>query len=222
LLAVNYAMEATLFDPAREEWTTIESMPLRFWETIPQTFASDSLTMVRMGSSFGVLDGTTWVAVPDPVMTWDYQYPYGQAVIADGWLYQVGNVVLRRHVPQVAGGGFQTESRIPLQTLLFDIPEGWIVRLLPGGSEGHAHFEATGNNARCVIDAMHSGEPPVTTDEVTLIRSWDGGEMHVGVNLDTHMAVVDDVDRSSDWVAFRCNSNEAAQSLASHVWARPD
>lgn len=219
LLAVNYEMEAALFDPTTEEWTRIESMPLRFWETIPQTFSSEGLTMVGMGSAMAALDGDTWVAVPDPVMEWPEGIPYGARVIADGWLYQVGEYVLRRKAPSVIGEGVQTEPAIPMQTMLFATPESWTARLLPGGSSGRHSYRLDASDGRfCEIDAVHGGEPPPTSDVADMIRSWDGASITVGVDASQSLAVVDDSDRSSDWVEIRCNSPEAAQFMASHVW----
>jgi len=222
LLAVNYLMEAALFDPSTEEWTRIEAMPLRFWETIPSASTSDELTMVRMGSSMAVLDGETWVAVPDPVMEWTGDWPHGAIVIADGWIYQVGNLVLRRPVPSVIGDGIQTESAIPLQTMLFAIPEGWTAQLAPGGSTEHNTYHLAAADGRsCQLDAFHHGEPPSTSDVVTLVRTWDDVEIAVAVDFDENLAVVDDSDRSSDWTEIRCDSAEAAQFMASHVWTAP-
>lgn len=222
LLAVNYLMEAALFDPVTEEWTRIESVPLRFRETIPGTFTSDGLTMVGMGSSMAVLDGETWVAVPDPVMEWTGEWPYGSIVIADGWIYKVGNFVLRRPVPSLIGDGIQTEQAIPLQTMLFAIPEGWTAQLSPGGSSEHStyHLEAVDGRS-CQLDAFHGGEPPSTSDIVPLIRSWDGAEITVGIVTDENLAVVDDSDRTSDWTEIRCNSGEAAQAMAAQIWVSP-
>ena len=222
LLAVNYLMEAALFDLETLAWTRIEPMPLRFWEAIPQAFAADRLTMVRMGSSFAALDGHTWVAVPHPVMIWDYQYPHGQAVIADGWIYQVGNFVLRRPVPTVVGGGIQTEDAVPIQTMLFDIPDGWTARLLVGETERSVRYEVLSNQESCEIEAAHSYDPPPTPLVTSVNRSWDGEEVEVGVDYVSNLAVIDDSSRTSDWVAITCNSSRAAQFLASHVWVRPN
>lgn len=222
LLAVNYLMEAALYDPVREEWTRIESMPLRFLETIPVAFASDELTMVRMGRSMAALDGETWLAAASPVMEWTGELPFGSTVIADGWVYEVGNFVLRRPVPSVVGEGIQTEPAIPLQTMLFAIPEGWTAQLAPGGSSEHStyHLEAVDGRS-CQLDAFHGGEPPSTSDIVPLIRSWDGAEITVGIVSDENLAVVDDSDRTSDWTEIRCNSGEAAQAMAAQIWVSP-
>lgn len=227
LLAVNYEMEAALFYPDAEAWRRIESMPLRFWETIPYAFSGDGLTMVKMGSSTAVLDDQRWIAMPNAAMGWDLPHAEGTMVIADGWLYQVGNFLVRRRLPVVGGGGIQTEDVIPLQTMLFDLPDGWTARLLPTvdldpGSGDRNIYELTADQMRtCQVEAWHGGEPPPLSDRTTLIRSWDGFEMTVGTDLATNLAVVDDFDRTSDWVAIRCNSNEDAQFLASHVWVSP-
>ncbi|MGH8925372.1 MAG: hypothetical protein ACRDWA_12155 [Acidimicrobiia bacterium] len=219
LLAVNYLMEAALFDHATEEWARIESMPMRFRETFPQTLTSSGLTAVRMGSAMAVLDGETWVTAPGPVMVWDYRYPYGSMVIADGWLYQVGNFVLRRPVPLVLGGGILTEDVIPLQTMLFDIPPGWTAGLAPGGSgERHAYELESIDGHSCRLDSAHGSESPSVAGMVRLVRSWDGTEMAVGINPAANLALVDDSDRTSDWTAVTCGSIEVAQFMASHVW----
>ena len=222
LLAVNYSMEAALFDPVTGEWTRIESMPLRFMEAIPATSSSDTLTIVRMALSIAALDGETWVAVPDPVMEWTGEFPYGSNVIADGWIYQVGNFVLRRPVPSVIGDGIQTESAIPLQTMLFEVPEGWTARLAPGGSTSHHTYQLSAPDGRsCQLDAVHGEEQPVTSSFATVYRSWDNAEMKVAVDLDKNLAVVDDSERSSDWTGIRCDSPEAAQFIAAHIWISP-
>jgi hypothetical protein len=227
LLAVNYDMEASLFEPESQEWRRIESMPMRFWETIPDTVSGDGLTMVKMGSSTAVLDGERWVSMPNAAMGWDLPHAEGTMLIADGWIYQVGNFVVRRRLPVVVGGGIQTEDVIPLQTMLFDVPDGWTARLLPtedpnpGSGDRHVYELAADQIRTCQVEAWHGGEPIAISERTTLIRSWDGSDMTVGTDLATNLAVVDDFDRTSDWVAIRCNSNEAAQFLASHVWVAP-
>jgi hypothetical protein len=222
LLAVNYLMEAALFDPGSEEWKRIESMPLRFRETLPVTTSEDALTIVGMASSMAVLDGHTWVAVPNPVMEWTGEWPSGAVVIADGWIYEVGNFVMRRPVPSVVGDGIQTEQAIPIQTMLFAIPEGWTAQLAPGGSSEHSTYHLAAADGRsCQLEAFHHGEPPPTPDTVPLIRSWDNAEITIAIDVKQNLAVVDDSDRSSDWTEFRCDSPEAAQFMASHVWVAP-
>jgi len=72
---------------------------------------------------------------------------------------------------------------------------------------------------------MHSGssprgEAPTTPDFVPLKR-WLGIEITVGMNFEQNRAVVDDSDRSSDWTAIKCTSNDAAQFLAAHIWVSP-
>ncbi|MGH8959262.1 MAG: hypothetical protein ACRDVK_11390 [Acidimicrobiia bacterium] len=227
LLAANYAMDAALFRPESEEWRRIESMPLRFWETIPATITGGGLTMVKMGSSTAVLDGESWVTMPNAAMGWDPPHAEGAMVMADDWIYQVGNFVVRRPLPVVVGGGVQTEDVIPLQTLLFDVPDSWTARLLstedadPGYGDRDV-YELTADRTRtCLLEAWHGGEPPPLFDRMRLVRSWDGSEMTVGTDVATNLAVVDDSDRTSDWVAIRCKSNQVAQFLASHVWVSP-
>jgi len=215
-------MEAALFDPVTGEWTRIESMPLRFMETIPVTSSSETLTIVGMALSMAALDGETWVAVPDPIMEWTGEFPYGSNVIAGGWIYQVGNFVLRWPVPSVIGDGIQTETAIPLQTMLFAVPEGWTAQLAPGGSTEHHTYQLSAEDGRsCQLDAVHGGEQPVTASIATVYRSWDDAEMKVAVDLDEHLAVVDDSERSSDWTGIRCDSPEAAQFIAAHIWVSP-
>ena len=227
LLAVNYAMEAALFDPVIGEWRQIEPMPLRFWETIPSPIASDDLAMVKMGSSTAVLDGTSWVAMPNAAMGWDPPHADGAIVIADDWLYQVGNFVVRRRLPAVLGGGVQTEDVIPLQTMLFDVPSGWTARLLPaedggpGFGDRHAYRLTADDTGTCQVEAWHGGDPPAVSGRMQLPRSWDGSEMTVGTDLANKLAMVDDFERTSDWVAIRCASNQNSHFLASHVWVAP-
>ena len=227
LLAVNYDMEAALFDPEAEEWRRIAPMPLRFWETLPHPIAADGLAMVQMGSSSAALDGMSWVTMPNAAMGWETPYAEGAIVIADGWLYQIGNFVVRRPLPVLVGGGVQTEDVIPLQTMLFDVPAGWTARLLPteeadpGYGDRHAYQLTDDQTGNCEVEAWHGGEPPRVSDRVKLIRSWDGAEMQIGTDLANNLAVVDDFKRSSDWVAITCLSNEDAAFLASHVWVSP-
>ena len=221
LLAVNYLMEAALFDPIREEWDRIESLPLRFMETIPVTFSSPELALVRMGRSMAALDGRTWVALADPVMEWTDERPYGSMVIADGWIYEVGNVVLRRPVPTVIGDGIQTERAIPLQTMLFEIPDSWTARLVPGGTSEHHTYQLDAEDGRsCTVDAHNGGEAPKTADKIPL-TGWFGVEITVGMDFDANLAVVDDSDRTSDWTSIQCESSETALSLAAHIWIWP-
>ena len=222
LLAVNYLMEAALFDPVTGEWTRIESMPLRFMESIPVTSSSETLTLVGMALSMAVLDGQTWVAVPGPVMEWTGGFPYGSNVIIDGWIYHVGNFVLRRPVPSVIGDGIQTESAIPLQTMLFAVPEGWTAQLALGGSTEHHTYQLSAEDGRsCQLDAVHGKAQPVTSSIATVYRSWDHVEMRIAVDLDENLAVVDDSEQSSDWTAIRCDSPESAQFIAAHIWVSP-
>lgn len=101
------------------------------------------------------------------------------------------------------------------------MPEDWTARLLPGAAEGIADYEVLSEQRSCVLRAAHGPDPPSTSTIAHLVRSWDGAEVEVGVDHTTYLAVVDDFDRTSDWVSFTCNSNEAAQSLASHVWVAP-
>ena len=94
--------------------------------------------------------------------------------------------------------------------------------MAPGGSSDHTTYQLAAVDGRaCRLDAIHGDEPPSTTDVVTVVRSWDGVEITVAVDFDENLAVVDDSDRSSDWTKITCDSPEAAQFLASHVWVAP-
>lgn len=223
LLAVNYEMEAAVYDPEQEAWNRIESMPMRFYEDIPYPFSSPALTMVQTAVSMAALDSDSWLTMPRPVIEWDGELPYGAPVIADGWIYQVGNFVLRRPVPIISSDGFQTEPVVPLQTLLFEIPDGWIAKLVPGGSSDHFAYTFDGDqNRSCRVDAHHGLEPPPDLPESAVVySSWNGGAMTIGVDISQNASVVSDWERSSDWVGFSCNSPEAAQVLASYVLVRP-
>ncbi|HEY7564625.1 MAG TPA: hypothetical protein VIA81_06840 [Acidimicrobiia bacterium] len=225
LLAVNYQMEAALFDPETATWTGIEPMPLRFMESLPFAFGSDELTMVRMAVGSAVLDGTTWVSVPDSLMVapWSPGFP----TLADGWLYEVGETVLRRPAPVLAGDGMQTEPAIPLQTMLLEIPETWTASLI--GSETTADLEHLityqlvddDDGRSCDVAAHHGGEPDQSLVEASVIRSWDGARVGIKIGPDQSLAVVDDSFRTSDWVEIRCDSPEAAQMVATHIWVSP-
>ena len=142
-------------------------MPLRFWETIPFRLLFAWADNGSDGVVMAVLDGETWVAADDPVMGWTNDLPYGSMVIADVWIYQVGNVLLRRPAPTVIGDGIQTERVIPLQTMLLEIPYSWTAQLVPGGTSEHHTYQLDVEDGRaCTVDAHHGGEAPTTPDGV--------------------------------------------------------
>jgi hypothetical protein len=73
----------------------------------------------------------------------------------------------------------------------------------------------------CQVEARHGGELTAASGQMYLARSWDGAGMPVGTDLANKLEVVDDSERTSDWIATRCDSNENSHFLFSHVWVSP-
>ncbi|HVR31724.1 MAG TPA: hypothetical protein VMS74_03345, partial [Acidimicrobiia bacterium] len=120
LLAVNYEMAAATFDPTSGRWTEVAPMPLRLLECVPDAVAGDGLIFVDWCSGIGVWDGSgEWSVIANPG-------PLGELAVGGGYLYHVGERVLRHPLPATFDGRIVSHPRfVPIGTYTLELPDGW-------------------------------------------------------------------------------------------------
>lgn len=235
LLAINYDLEAALFDPSRGSWEPISSLPLRFYECLPEPTAVSGLAFVGWCSGIGVWDGSgDWKLLPRPALEGDAS---GELVAAGGHLYQVGRRVVRYPIPDIVDGEMAQPDFLPLGVQYLSVPEGWEITHTHGdlGTDpGTGTREAIGVDLRgpegttCQAVSTYQGMNrylPTPTEPAELTRRHDGhtipvGQAAAGPEGKAYVVIADA--NGSDILHVACPDLDTARFVAAHLWSPRD
>ena len=213
LLAVNYEMAAATFDPASGRWTAVAPMPLRLLECVPDAVAGDGLIFVDWCSGIGVWDGSgEWSVIANPG-------PLGELAVGGGYVYHVGERVLRHPLPETFDGRIVSHpSFVPIGMYTLDLPDGWHVTRISVEEDPEAQtisVDVISPSGFCRVSSTH-GEftAELDLDPIVLVMA-DGRTLDAGFAAeasDGRAHVV--VEANSDTLDVSCVDPDATRQLA--------
>ena len=228
LLAMTYDMRAATFDPAEGRWTEALSIPLRFYECSPVPVAGGGLAFVGLCSGIGLWDGSgDWKILPLPTLDGGM---FGTLAVGDGYLYQIGENVLRYLIPDAVDGETRQPGFFPVGVQFLDTPAEWTVV----GSFHQTQPDPTGQvsvgvelsgpgDVSCRVASTYGGRYIASpTEAAELTRSRDGvtipvGQIDDGRNGLAYVVIADS--NGSDVLEVSCPNLEDARLLAANLWS---
>lgn len=225
LLAVNYDLEGATFDPSSAEWQPIGRLPLRFFECRPEPVAGGGLAFVNWCSGIGVWDGSgEWSLLASPALSGSV---FGRLVVGGGYLYQVGERVVRHPLPEVVNGVVTHPRFLPVGAYHMELPAGWTVARIYSptdtdpetGTRETVSVDVRGPGGTCRVSSSYQGiQRYVVAPLQPAMLQMSEGVVPAGVTPEgpdgvAHVVVA----HGSDLLDVACPELTAAEFLVLHV-----
>jgi hypothetical protein len=219
MVAVDYEMQASQYDPVTNTWTPYPQVPLRFYECFPRVHAFRQRPIAEHCAGLGVWnpDRNHWmpIAYPNPSAS--------STVIAAGDRLFVWGEGFHEFV-----GDLDQPSRLAVGTSILDVPEGWTVTSVTGGASIDVAIESDAGHS-CTVIAIHADSKGVLisyivdTPSVVDVQPYVGGEPTDA--LEVLQGEIDDryhlawATGTTDVIDLACDTQTDAERLASRVWS---
>jgi len=222
MVAVDYDMQASQYDPVTNSWTPYPEVPLRFSECFPRVHTFRQRQIAEHCSGLGVWnpDRSHWmpIAYPNPNAS--------STVIAAGDRLFVWGEGFYEFV-----GDPDQPSRLAVGISNLDVPDGWRVTTVgsvdSGGSIEVETHSSSGDS--CTITAIHADAKGVLvsyivdTPVVVDLQPYVGGEPTNA--LEVLQSEVDDryhlvwATGTTDVIDLACDTQTDAEQLAPRFWS---
>ena len=232
LVAVNYELEAARWDG--EEWTRVESIPLRFYECVPRGVSSDDVLALEWCGPFAVWDAgrELFVPVPGPVdwssgnQAWRGGDPYASAEA----LYVIGDGVFRYELDRDPEDRLELPASMPIGVHFLDITADLDLSSAAGLVSETVDQQSVAESlsfrfetllATCFLVSTYLGEdpPPGTSMPAILIASRTG-EVVGATEYDNNGSFTIRLPsrNGSDVVDVSCGERDTTRQLAQQLW----
>lgn len=224
VVAVDYAMSASVFDPDTNSWSALPAVPLRFFECAPRARTFGARVVVEHCAGLAVLD-------PDWRGWTPLAYPLGNdthppTVITTGEdIYVLGTGFFR-----LKAGAIDNPSRIALGISYLDLPDGWSLQQTGAHEDISAEVavESSDGEVCFALERHVSAEGQLRLlmrhdPIVTSVTPYVGGEPVNALRLES--GSLDDLQHlvwassTSDVVDIACPDFDTLMELAPRVWS---